>query len=141
MRDIGAFFATQKSGAGVADDAVVSDGPYQGMKFFEVGQKLYRGGDASRNIPACIACHGPTGAGNPGPAYPHIGGQHAGYVAQRLQRYQSGQTGEADAAQFKIMAQISHALTGQEIQALASYVQGLHDRANDAAVATAAAQP
>lgn len=141
MRDIGAFFATQKSGAGVADDAVVSEGPYQGMKFFEVGQKLYRGGDASRNIPACIACHGPTGAGNPGPAYPHIGGQHAGYVAQRLQRYQSGQTGEADAAQFKIMAQISHALTGQEIQALASYVQGLHDRANDATVATAAAQP
>jgi cytochrome c553 len=141
MRDIGAYFATQKSGAGVADDALATEGPYAGMKFFEIGQKLYRGGDASRGIPACIACHGPTGTGNPGPAYPHIGGQYAGYVAQRLQRYQAGQTGETDAAQFKIMAQVSHALTGQEIQALASYVQGLHDRADDATVAAAPAQP
>ncbi len=141
MRDIGAYFATQKSGAGVADDAQVSEGPYAGMKFFEIGQKLYRGGDASRGIPACIACHGPTGTGNPGPAYPHIGGQYAGYVAQRLQRYRAGQTGETDAAQFKIMAQVSQALTGQEIQALASYVQGLHDRADDATVAAAPAQP
>jgi cytochrome c553 len=141
MRDIGAFFATQKPGAGVADDAAVAEGPYAGMKFFEVGQKLYRGGDASRNIPACMACHGPTGAGNPGPAYPHIGGQHAGYVAQRLQRYQSGQTQETDAAQFRIMQQVSHALTEQEIQALASYIQGLHDRASDAKVVAAASQP
>lgn len=141
MRDIGAFFATQKSGAGVADDALVADGPYAGMKFYEIGQKLYRSGDASRDIPACLACHGPAGAGNPGPSYPHIGGQHAGYVVQRLQRYQSGQTGETDTAQFNIMAQISKSLTEQEIQALASYVQGLHNRADDVATAAPAAQP
>jgi len=141
MRDIGAFFATQKAGAGVADDTAVAEGPYAGMKFFEVGQKLYRGGDASRGIPACMACHGPAGAGNPGPAYPHIGGQHAGYVAQRLQRYKAGQTGETDASQFKIMAQVSQALSEQEIQALASYVQGLHDRADDAQAVASAAQP
>ncbi len=141
MRDIGAYFATQKAGAGVADDTAVAEGPYAGMKFFEVGQKLYRGGDASRNIPACLACHGPTGAGNPGPAYPHIGGQHSGYVAQRLQRYKAGQTGETEASQFKIMAQVSQALSDQEIQALASYVQGLHDRADDAQAVASAAQP
>lgn len=141
MRDLGAYFATQKTSAGVADDAVVADGPYAGMKFYEVGQKLYRGGDASRNIPACMACHGPAGAGNPGPAYPHIGGQYAGYVTQRLQRYQAGQTNETDTAQFKIMEQVSKTLTQQEIQALASYVQGLHDRANDAKVVASAAQP
>ncbi|MGE8282200.1 MAG: c-type cytochrome [Stenotrophomonas sp.] len=141
MRDIGAYFATQKAGAGVADDAAVGEGPYAGMKFFEVGQKLYRGGDASRGIPACMACHGPAGAGNPGPPYPHIGGQHSGYVAQRLQRYKAGQTGESDASQFKIMAQVSHALSDQEIQALASYVQGLHDRADDAKVVASASQP
>jgi len=141
MRDIGAYFATQKAGAGVADDTAVAEGPYAGMKFFEVGQKLYRGGDSSRNIPACMACHGPTGAGNPGPAYPHIGGQHSGYVAQRLQRYKAGQTGETEASQFKIMAQVSQALSDQEIQALASYVQGLHDRADDAQAVASAAQP
>ena len=75
MRDIGAYFATQKAGAGLADDGLVADGPYKGMKFYEVGQQLYRGGDAARGIPACMACHGPSGAGNPGPAYPHVGGQ------------------------------------------------------------------
>ncbi len=139
MRDIGAFFAKQKSGAGVADDAAVAEGRYAGMKFYEIGQQLYRGGDASRGIPACLACHGPTGAGNPGPGYPHIGGQHAGYTAQRLQHYQAGHSQETDQTQFRIMAQVAEKLTEQEIQALASYVQGLHDRADD--VAAAASQP
>jgi len=141
MRDIGAFFAGQKSGAGVADDMAVADGPYAGMKFYEIGQKLYRSGDASREIPACMACHGPTGAGNPGPSYPHIGGQHAGYVAQRLQHYQAGQTHETDPSQFRIMAQVASRLTEQEIQALSSYVQGLHARADDMGVASAPSQP
>lgn len=140
FRDIGAYYATQKAGAGVADDAAVTEGPYAGMKFFEIGQKLYRGGDAERSIPACMACHGPTGAGNPGPAYPHIGGQHSGYLAQRLQRYKAGQTLETDAAQFQIMAQVTKTLTDQEIQALSSYLQGLHDRAGDFAAA-GSAQP
>ena len=137
MRDLGAYFAAQKAGAGVADDADVSDGPYAGMKFYEIGQRLYRGGDASRGIPACMACHGPSGAGNPGPAYPHIGGQHAAYTVQRLQHYQSGQTQETDPAHFRIMEQVTHSLTEQEIQALASYVQGLHAQADDAEAAPA----
>ncbi len=133
MRDIGAYYATQKSGAGVADDAAITEGAYAGLKFYEIGQKLYRGGDASRGIPACLACHGPAGAGNPGPAYPHVGGQHAAYTITRLQRYQSGQSQETDQAQFAIMAQVAKSLTEQEIQALASYMQGLHPRADDAA--------
>src|SRR5690606_9184260 len=75
MRDVGAYFAQLPAPAGVADDAEVTDGPYAGMKFYEIGQKLYRGGDPERGIPACMACHGPSGAGNPGPAYPRVGGQ------------------------------------------------------------------
>lgn len=135
MRDIGAYFATQKAGAGLADDSRVAEGPYKDLKFYEIGQKLYRGGDPARGIPACMACHGPAGAGNPGPAYPHIGGQHAAYVARRLQEYQSGQTSQTDRHLFDIMAQVTHALTEQEIQALSSYLQGLHDRADDEAAA------
>ncbi|MGA6149361.1 c-type cytochrome [Stenotrophomonas sp. NPDC077461] len=143
MRDIGAYFATQKASAGLADDGLVSEGPYAGKKFYEIGQQLYRGGDADRGIPACMACHGPTGAGNPGPAYPHIGGQHAAYVARRLQEYQAGVTHETDKAHFQIMATIARQLTEQEIQALGSYLQGLHNRADDVAAAptrTGAAQ-
>lgn len=143
MRDIGAYFATQKASAGLADDGLVSEGPYAGRKFYEIGQQLYRGGDADRGIPACMACHGPTGAGNPGPAYPHIGGQHAAYVARRLQEYQAGVTHETDKAHFQIMATIARQLTEQEIQALGSYLQGLHNRADDVEAAptrTGAAQ-
>src|SRR5688500_7882829 len=110
MRDIGAYFATQKSGAGLADDTVIADGAYKGMKFFEVGQQLYRGGDASRGIPACMACHGPSGAGNPGPAYPHLGGQRQDYAARRLQEYRAGTTTEKDPALFNIMAQVANKL-------------------------------
>lgn len=135
MRDIGAYFATQKSGAGLADDSVVTEGPYKDMKFYEIGQRLYRGGDSARGIPACMACHGPAGAGNPGPAFPHLGGQHADYIARRLQEYQAGLTQETDPRLFHIMATVAKPLTAQEIQALASYIQGLHDRADDEAAA------
>ena len=137
MRDIGAYFATQKAGAGLADDTLITEGAYKGKKFFEVGQPLYRGGDAARGIPACMACHGPSGGGNPGPAYPQIGGQMQDYTARRLQEYRTGTTTEKDPALFNIMAQVTHALTDQEIQALATYLQGLHDRADDAAAAPA----
>lgn len=138
MRDIGAYFATQKAGAGLADDSEIADGPYKGMKFFEVGQQLYRNGDAERGVPACLACHGPAGAGNPGPAYPHVGGQMQAYTVRRLQEYQAGVTAEKDPALFNIMATVAKPLTEQEIQALASYLQGLHDRADDEAVAQTA---
>jgi cytochrome c553 len=128
MRDIGAYYATQKSGAGIADDTVVAEGPNKGMKFYEIGQKLYRSGDASRGIPACMACHSPAGAGNPGPAYPHVGGQQAWYSARRLQEYRAGTTTEKDPALFNIMHAVAKPLTDEEIQALASYMQGLHPR-------------
>jgi cytochrome c553 len=144
MRDIGAFFATQAAGAGIADDSVITSGPNQGMKFYQVGQKLFRSGDMARGIPACMACHGPAGAGNPGPAYPHIGGQQADYVARRLQEYRAGTTSEADPHLFNMMATIAKSLTDEEISSLGSYLQGLHERpdaATQAAMARAQQAP
>lgn len=132
MRDIGAYFSQQKAGAGIADDSVVADGPYKGMKFYEAGEKLFRAGDATRGIPACMACHGPTGAGNPGPAYPHLAGQQSAYVARRLQEYRAGTTTIADHHNWDIMATVAKPLTDQEIQSLASYLQGLHPRSEEA---------
>lgn len=138
MRDIGAYFAQQKADGGVADDSTVKDGAYAGLKFYEIGQQIYRGGDASRSIPACMACHGPAGAGNPGPAYPHLAGQHADYIARRLEEYRSGQTSQMDRDHFDIMAAVAKPLSDQEIKALASYLQGLHPR-DDASPAPAEA--
>ena len=144
MRDIGAYFSSQKAGAGIADDSAITDGPYKGMKFYEVGQKLFQAGDASRGIPACMACHGPTGAGNPGPAYPHVAGQQSAYVARRLQEYRAGTSNLSDHHNWDIMAAVAKPLSDQEIQSLASYLQGLHPRSEEAAadqVAAAGAQP
>lgn len=147
-RDVGAYFAIQESGAGVADDTLVTEGPYEGMKFFEVGQQLFLRGDAERGIPACMACHGPAGAGNPGPAYPRLAGQMADYTKRRLEFYRAGESSREDAKLFEVMASVSHELTDLEIGALASYLEGLHPRAEDiaaahapVAVAAAAATP
>ena len=133
-RDLGAYFATQKSGAGVADDTLVTSGPYADKKFYQIGQKLYRAGDAYRGIPACMACHGPDGGGNPGPAYPHLGGQHAQYTQQQLEMYRAGTTSRTDTHLYKMMATIAKQLTDEEIGGLSSYLQGLHPAADDVGV-------
>ena len=133
MRDIGAYFASQKVMPGVADDTVIKEGANQGMKFYAVGERLYRGGDVARGVPACMACHGPSGAGNPGPAYPNLGGQHASYVSAKLTAFRGGLVlGKGDYANA-VMSQVTKNLSDEEIQALATYVEGLHPAADDAA--------
>lgn len=139
MRDLGAYFQTQKAGAGIADDTPVTTGPYAGLRFYEIGEKLFRAGDASRGIPACMACHGPSGEGNPGPAYPALAGQTGPYAQRRLEEYRTGTTVARDYKNFQIMASIAKPLTDDEIRSLASYVQGLHPRANDTGTQAAAA--
>lgn len=140
MRDIGAYFATQKPQAGVADETVIADAlsPYKGQRIVDVGQKLYRGGDAARGIPACTACHGPAGRGVPGPSYPSLGGQHAGYTTTALKLFKATPAGASILKDptYTIMAEIAGRLTDEEILALSSYLEGLHNRA-DAAPATA----
>lgn len=141
MRDLGAYYATQTPGAGIADDGEITEGPYTGMKFYAVGERLFRNGDATRGVPACMACHGPSGAGNPGPAYPRVAGQQAWYTARRLEEYRAGTTNERDPRLFDIMASVAKGLTDQEIGALSSYLQGLHTRPDPALLAAMAAAP
>ena len=114
MHDVGAYFAAQKRLPGVADAKLASD-----------GEKLYRDGDTSRGIPACMACHGPDGAGNPGWRVPNIGGQHADYVQAQLKAWHDGASWGSD-AHAKIMPAIAQHLTEQDISAVSSYVEGLH---------------
>jgi cytochrome c553 len=126
MRDIGAYFASQKVRAGVADESLVASGPNVGKKFYQVGEQLYRGGNLERGVPACGACHGPAGSGNPGPAYPSLGGQHATYTAAQLRAYRDGAVhGTGDNANA-VMSGVARYLTDEEIQALATYAEGLH---------------
>ena len=139
MRDLGAYFQTQHSGAGIADDTAITSGPYEGKKLYQVGEKLYRQGDSSRGIAACTACHGPAGDGNPGPAYPHVGGQQSWYAEMRLKEYRDGQPALKDDKLWGLMALETKHLSDEEIKGLAAYLQGLHNRADQASPAEVAA--
>ncbi len=87
------------------------------------GEALYRGGDRSKGVAACLACHGPTGRGNPAAEYPALQGQHAQYTAKQLRDYASGARTSDGAT--RIMRDIATRLSEDDIVALASYVQGL----------------
>lgn len=112
MADIAAYFAAQKTAPGVASKDAVA-----------VAQPLFRAGDAARGLPACAGCHGPTGAGNPAAGYPHLASQHAKYTATQLTAYKSGE--RSGSAHGRMMAAVASKLTDDEIQALASYINGL----------------
>ncbi|WP_374474419.1 cytochrome c [Arenimonas sp.] len=130
MRDIGAYFATQKVLPGVADDSVIAEGPNAGRKFYAVGEQIFRSGKADGSVPACAACHGPAGAGNPGAAWPAIGGQHATYLANTLTAFRNGTVWGKGANANAIMSAVAANLTDEEIQALATYLEGLHNVAD-----------
>jgi len=111
MKDVGAHFA-QQTPAGLEADP----------SNWQAGEKLYRGGAPDRDIPACIACHGPQGRGN-GPAkYPALRAQHAVYTYGQLKAYKDG---TRKSAGTPIMQTITERMTDDEMRALASYLQGL----------------
>lgn len=112
MADLAAYFASQKAVPGVASKDSIA-----------VGEKLYRAGDATRGLPACGACHGPKGSGNPAAQFPHIAGQNSGYTVTQLTNYRSKERG-SEGKGLMMQAVASH-LTDAEIQAIASYVSGL----------------
>ena len=124
MHDIGAYFASQKSLPGVADQALV-----------EQGEKLFRQGDPTRTIPACMACHSIDGRGNPGAMYPQLSGQHAQYIEATLKSWHDGTTWGTD-ANAQIMPSIAQKLDSKDIAALASYIEGLHSTDQQPATAT-----
>lgn len=91
----------------------------------ELGAQIFRGGLADKKVPACMACHGPSGAGIPGGgpdivAYPRLGGQHAAYITEQLNAYKSGQR------ENEIMADIAKRMSDEDISAVANFIQGLH---------------
>ena len=89
----------------------------------ERGEALYRGGNAEDKISACLACHGPSGRGNPAAKYPALQGQHAAYTAKQLRAYANGE--RTSDGKTRMMRDIASNLDKEDIAALSSYVQGL----------------
>ena len=108
-RNIGAFLATKTAKPGFAKDKDLAT----------LGEKIYRGGIADRQIPACSGCHSPTGAGIPS-QYPRLAGQHAEYTTSQLTQFRDGV--RLNSLQ---MGQVAAKLNDKEIKALADYIAGL----------------
>jgi cytochrome c553 len=87
------------------------------------GESLYRGGNLEDKTSACLACHGPTGRGNPAAKYPALRGQHATYTAKQLNDYANAV--RTSDGKTRIMQDIATRLSKEDIAALSSYVQGL----------------
>ncbi len=85
-----------------------------------LGERIYRGGIADRQIPACAGCHSPNGAGIPA-QYPRLSGQHAEYTAVQLTAFRDGV--RQNSLQ---MTQVAAKLNDREIKAVADYIAGLH---------------
>ena len=113
MADIAAYFASQSMSVGAADPALV-----------KAGEAVYRGGKLAEGMPACTGCHSPDGAGNDAAGFPQLGGQHAQYVAKQLTDFREGnRTNDGDSM---MMRSVAAKLSNKDIQAISSYIQGLH---------------
>lgn len=98
----------------------------------EVGRKLYHWGDRARGVPACAACHGPVGRGNPAAGYPALRAQQSVYVLKQLNnyaadmRYTMNEKGLSNGGEYAtIMHTIASRLNADEKASLAAYVQGM----------------
>ena len=117
MRATGVYYSQQKPKGLAARDA----------QLVKIGQSLWRGGDAALGVPACSACHGPTGAGMP-KNYPRIGGQFADYTYGQLKAFASGQRGldkEGKDTNGRVMHTIARPLNDAQMRAVAEYAAGL----------------
>jgi cytochrome c553 len=110
MNNISAYLAAQPVSQGVA----------QNKTTIELGQSIYRGGIAAKGVPACAACHSPTGAGIPA-QYPRMGGQWAEYNTAQLIAFREGTRKNSSQ-----MTTIATKLSDQEMKAVADYMAGLH---------------
>jgi cytochrome c553 len=109
MRNVSYWLASQKATTGAATDA----------DLVRLGERIYRGGIADRQIASCAGCHSPNGAGIPA-QYPRLSGQHAEYTAEQLRQFRSG------VRKNNIqMTGVAAKMNDREILAVSEYIAGL----------------
>ena len=110
--DIGAYFQAQSlSQAATFDEAKAA-----------AGRELYKGGNLQTGIPACQACHGPTGSGTAGIGYPQLGGQYVEYTLAQLKAFKDGTRSNDDK---ELMRSIVEKLSDEDMDAVANYIASL----------------
>lgn len=108
LAELASFYSKQKTSNGETNP-----------QFYELGKKLYWGGDLDKKIPACAACHGPAGQGNYYAKFPKLSGQNSEYVKSQLMAFKN------DERINEMMQIVSKKLTDQEIEAVSNFISGL----------------
>lgn len=109
MRHVAAFYASKS----------VKPGSAKNKDTIRLGEKIWRGGIADRQVAACAGCHGPTGAGIPA-QYPRLAGQHGDYIEAQMLAFRSG--ARANNVQ---MSGVAAKMNDLEIKAVSDYIAGL----------------
>jgi len=125
MMDLAAYYSQQTLKGGKADPDLVKR-----------GKLIYKGGIAESNTPACMGCHGPTGAGNPGSKYPQLSSQHAVYTEKQLKDFrmaaQNPNQGITPVGRYNdasmMMRNAVSQMNDYDIKAVAQYIQGLQPK-------------
>jgi cytochrome c553 len=112
IEDLSEYYSSLKSTVGLTKD-----------EYLELGRNIYRGGNMEIKIQACISCHGPNGQGNYAAAIPMLSGQHSQYTYQQLKNFQTSMRSND---YNKMMRNIVHRMTDEEMKAVASYIEGLY---------------
>ena len=113
FEDIAEYYAREKPKIGEALADLV-----------DKGSKLYYSGSLEKGIPACTACHSPRGRGNIPAGYPLLSGQESEYISKTLKEYRTGARQYSE--ESAIMVSIAYKLDDKEIEALASFINGLY---------------
>jgi cytochrome c553 len=82
------------------------------------GQAIAANGNG-RDAPACSACHGEHGEGQPAAAFPRLAGLDSGYLIAQLDAFAQGSRND------ETMGPIAKALSTDERQAVATFYAGL----------------
>ena len=109
MKNVAAFYATKQAKPGFAKN----------KDLVLLGEKIYRGGLADRQIAACAGCHGPAGSGIPS-QFPRLAGQHADYTEAQLVAFRNGSRPNSPQ-----MTDIAKQMTDREVKAVSDYLAGL----------------
>jgi cytochrome c553 len=112
IENLSEYYSSLKSSVGLTKD-----------EYLELGRNIYRGGNMEIKIQACISCHGPNGQGNYSAAIPMLSGQHSQYTYQQLKNFQTSMRSND---YNKMMRNIVHRMTDEEMKAVASYIEGLY---------------
>ncbi|VAX06082.1 Cytochrome c4 [hydrothermal vent metagenome] len=111
IADLGAYFASVKRTAGIADPKKAAQ-----------GRKIYMQGNPAKGLIACSTCHGIDGYGNPSAGFPNIASQQAMYMVKTLKEYRT-KTRTTDPG--RIMQDAASRMTDTEIDLVTQFVTGM----------------